>query len=227
MTGSNKKKSILIIGASGRLGLECLKVLKERPEKPAVHAFVRDPRKLQLKGNDAVAYDSVVQGDARSAKDLERALNATEAGVVIVSIGNGDSVKKSDIRTANAQALAEVLTKPQFNHVRMEVVSSTGAGSSRIIVGMGIGKLIEHHLRHVLFDHTGQERALKPLLHRGVIVRATALIDGQPTGKMVEFGDKSKGPSIKTDRHDLAQWIADDIFNKKKRGTVNLTSVKQ
>lgn len=219
------KKSILIIGASGRLGLECLKVLKQRPEKPAVHAFARDPTKLQ--GNDAVGYDSIVQGDARSAKDLERALIETKADVVIVSIGNGDSVKKSDVRTANAQALAMVLAKSKFSQVRVEVVSSTGAGSSRIVVGMGIGMFIEHHLHHVLVDHTGQEKAMEPFLHRCTIVRATALVDGQPTGKMVEFDDTAKSPSIKTDRNDLAQWIADDIFNKKNRGIVNLTSVKQ
>lgn len=201
--------SILIVGATGRTGLECLRHFSKHESNPAVHAFVRNESKLAAA--DKAMCESVVQGDARSAADLERALTETRASVVIVSVGNGDSVKKSDIRTANAQALVQCLKKPQFKRVRTVVISSTGAGNSRIIVGAGIGKLISFHLRHVLKDHTGQEAAFYSLRNRTTVVRATSLTDNEAVGKLEYFEDQVKSPSIKTDRADLATWVVEEV----------------
>jgi len=126
--------------------------------------------------------------------------------------------------------LVQVL--PKYPRVRgVIVISSTGAGSSKIVVGMGIGKMISHHLRHILHDHTQQESfflSLPDWKDRTVVVRATALTDGQPTGKLVEFGDTAKSPSIKTDRSDLAAWVTNQVVNDLPHAgkIVNVTSVK-
>ena len=82
--------------------------------------------------------------------DLERAVGDTGADWVVVSIGNGDSIQKTDIRAASAIALTTVLLQPQHADVKVAVVSSNGAGTSQIKVGLGIGQLIEYRLRHVL-----------------------------------------------------------------------------
>jgi putative NADH-flavin reductase len=203
------QQSILVIGATGRTGLECIRHFAKHQTNPAVHAFCRDTDKLAEK--DKALCTTIVQGDARSPIDLERALAETHAEVVILSIGNGDSVKKSDIRTVSAQALAQVLKKPQYKRVRTVVVSSTGAGNSRIIVGAGLGKLISFHLRHVLADHTGQEAAFYSLRNRTTVVRATSLTYNEATGKLVYFQDRDKSPTIKTDRADLAAWIVEEV----------------
>jgi putative NADH-flavin reductase len=220
------QQSVLVIGATGRTGLECIHHFASHQTHPAVHAFCRDVDKLDDK--DKALCTSVLQGDARSPIDLERALAETHAEVVVLSIGNGDSVKKSDIRTASAQALVQVLKMPQYKRVRIVVVSSTGAGNSRIIVGGGLGKLISLHLRHVLADHTGQENAFRSLRNRTTIVRATSLTNKEATGKLVYFQDREKSPTIKTDRADLAIWIVGEVCDRAKHvgsRVVNVTSV--
>ncbi len=221
-------QSILIVGATGRTGIACLSQLARLPieSRPSIHAFCRN--KSKLSEDNSALCKSITEGDARSANDLESALQVSKADVVILSVGNGDSVAKSDIRTANAKAIVDVLqSKPQYHHVRVIAVSSTGAGGSRIKVGMGIGKLIERHLRHVLHDHDGQELALASICDRLTVVRPTALTDDSPTGHLVEFGDVVKSPTIKTDRADLASWIVEEALSGNHAGVfVNVTSVK-
>jgi putative NADH-flavin reductase len=169
----NPNQAVLIIGASGRTGSHLIQQLSSKHwhSRPQIYGFCRDPAKLDqsIKG---LCHD-VVQGNARSSTDIERALQESAADLIVVSIGNGDSVKKSDIRTESAKALVQVLGKPEYQHVHVLVVSSIGAGESRIKAGFGIGKLIEFHLRHVLKDHSGQEEAFlsSPMKDRTMIVR--------------------------------------------------------
>jgi putative NADH-flavin reductase len=229
-------KSVLIIGATGRTGTYLIKRLAkgqtgDESNAPSIFAMCRDPSKISV---DAKACcTGVVRGNARDAKDIEHALKASNADLVIVAIGNGDSVKKNDIRTASAKALVSILTKSEHRHVRVLVVSSSGAGGSRIKVGLGIGKFIEFHLRHVLHDHDGQEEAfLSAMKNRTLIVRPTALHDNRATGKVVTFDDDDKCPTLETDRADLADWIAvESIFGadalmKFGAKPINITCVK-
>jgi hypothetical protein len=119
---------------------------------------------------------------------------------------------------------------PQFEQVHTIVVSSVGAGNSRIIVGGGVGKLISLRLRHVLADHTGQEHAIHSLRHRTTVVRATHLTDNKATGKLAYFEDREEPPSIKTDRADLAAWIVDEVCGGTKLvggRVVNVTGIKE
>ena len=223
------KKSILVIGATGRTGLECIRALSKHQSRPQIHGFCRDPSKLSE--NDKNLCDSIVTGNARNKGDIEKALRQTNANVVLVSVGMGDSTQKTDIRTASAEALASVLKKPEYGNIRAMIVSSNGAGGSRIIVGFGIGKLIEFHLRHVLKDHDGQENAFRSnpaLLNRTCIVRPTSLTDNEATNKLVVFGDREKPKTIKTDRADVAAWVTKAICDQSVPGgkIVNVTGVK-
>ena len=219
------RQSILLIGATGRAGLEILNQLISNPSRPYIHVFCRNPSKLAPEYHKVCT--SVYQGDARSASDIEEALATTEADLVIVAVGNGDNLGMSDIRTANAQAVASAMSSPGMEHVRAIVLSSTGAGASQIKVGMGFGKLIEYRLRNVLTDHTGQEAAFSDLADRTVIVRPTALTDGKANGKIIEFGDKQKSPSIHIDRGDVAVYIAEAACDGTVGGRiVNITGKK-
>lgn len=58
----------------------------------------------------------------------------------------------NDVCAVNTNATVSVLKELQFKHVCTLVVLSTGAGSSRIIVGMGIGKLV--HITWSIFLQT-------------------------------------------------------------------------
>ena len=209
------KHSILVIGATGRTGKEIMKELSKHPADPRVHAFCRNPDKLNEGNNSHRTYHSVIKGNARDPNDLSDTLTKTKANIVIVAVGNGDSVKKSDIRTVSAQALCLVLQEnPEFDHVHVVVVSSTGAGGSKIKIGLGMGKFIEHHLRHVLHDHNGQEAAFEGIKDRTLIVRPTALTDEKPSSRIIEFGDKAKSPTIHTDRTDVARYLVATIYSQ-------------
>jgi putative NADH-flavin reductase len=227
-------KAVLIIGASGRTGNHIIQQVSQKDtNKPKIFAFCRDPSKLDSDIIEKCA--GIIQGDARKQDDLERAVTESKADLVVVSIGNGDSVKKSDIRTASAQALVNVLSKPNHRNIQALVISSTGAGGSRIIVGFGIGRMIEFHLRHVFKDHSGQEKTfLSSMKDRTLIVRPTALKENESTGKMLLFGDKAKSPTIATDRKDLAEWLVNEAicpeegaFDRFGTKPVNITCVKK
>ena len=227
--------SVLVFGASGGTGQNIIHQLDQTDPryKPTVFAFCRNPDSFNKQTKD-LCDGGVLKGDARNKHDIEKALRDSKADLVVVAVGTGESVKKSDIRTASAQAIASVLCKPKYQHVKALVVSSIGAGGSRIKVGMGIGRAIEFHIRHVLKDHNGQEAAfLSAMKDRTLIVRPTALTKDQPTGKVVLFDDLDKSPTIQTDRKDLADWlvkeaivgnaVAGDRFGSK---PINITCVK-
>lgn len=158
----------------------------------------------------------VLQGDATNEFDLQNALTESKADLVMVSVGNGDNLSKTDIRTSSAKALTNVLTKPGFKHVKVLVISSNGAGESRIKVGFGIGRLIEFQLRHILKDHDGQEAAFfaSEMKGRTMILRPTALVEGENGGTIALFGDQDKPSSHRTDRQDLAEWAVNQIVTE-------------
>ena len=220
-------KSVLIIGATGALGLQFLRHLAEEPAIHSIHALCRNPSKLS--SSDRALCDSVVTGNARDPKDVEKALVQSKANYVILATGNGADVGKSDTREKTGQALACVLHKVEFQNVKAIVVSSHGAADTKIKVGFGIGMLIAYHLRYVLADHTLQEKAFEGLEDRTLIVRPTALSDDKGGKKVVAFDGAKKGPSINIDRSDVAVWVTKEIskdestFQGRK---ISLTSAK-
>jgi len=205
-------ESVLIIGANGRTGSQVIQEFDRKDEKhtrPEIYAFCRDDDKLDddLKRK----CRSVITGDARDSDDLKRALRQSNADLVVVCIGSSE--QKTDIRTASAQALVQVLQETSFRHVYVVVVSSVGAGNTPIKRGMGVGWLLKLFLRHPLKDHGGQEEAFlsSPLKTRTLIIRPSGLTENEATGRVVEFdSSKTIPPTTKTDRKDLAKWLVQE-----------------
>jgi len=221
----HKPLSVLVIGASGRTGTLIMQQLSNN-DNTQVHAFCRDPTKFDDKSQ--TFYHSIVKGNALNSHDLQNAIETTNANVVVVSIANGDSLKKTNLRTASAQALAQVLEKQNFQHVKVVVISSSGAGTSHIKVGFGVGKVVEHVLRHILADHDGQEAAMAPFHDRSLIVRPTGLTDGNRLKYIVEFGDNDKCPTMHIDRSNVAEYVSERIVGGNNYGRiVNITGSKK
>lgn len=202
-------KSVLIIGATGGMGLQCLRQFSEDPSITYIHVFCRNPAKLS--DTDKRLCESVITGDARSTSDIENALDQSKADYVVLATGNGADLSKSDTRENTGKALARAMANPAFQHVKAVIVSSHGAAETKIKVGMGIGWAITHHIRHILDDHTRQEAAFAGLMERTLIVRPTALTDAKGGAKIVEFDGTKKGPSINIDRSDVAAWITKEV----------------
>ena len=220
-------RSILLIGATSASGIQITNQLLTHPASPQVHLFCQDSSKVSAEHRKLC--DSIYEGDACSATDIEVALAQTKADLIIIAIGARDSVAKSRVRTVNAQVVANAMTKPGFRHVRAVVLSSIGAGPSSIKAGFGMGVLLAYYLRHVLKDHTGQESAFldNGLANRTVIVRATALTDGNPNGDIEEFGDHIGPSTIFVDRGDIAMYMAREACNGASGKIVHITGNRQ
>lgn len=209
--------SLLIIGASGRLGVELIRAASASPHAPPVHAFLRTPSKLSA--SDTSLCASVVRGDARSPADLDRALRTTHASVVILSVGVPNSAAPTDLREMSAKALLDTLREQElFQHVNIVVVSSVGAGESKLDFGWGVGSLMAWFIRHVLKDHDNREKLFDEWVKgsgegnrkRVWIVRPTTLTLGKSKGGVVTYRN-GRAPSWWIDRKDLAVWIVEQV----------------
>lgn len=211
-------KSVLIIGATGAMGLQILRHCAQNSNIEQVHVFCRTPSKLSEA--DKKLCSSILTGDARNSQDVEKAMRESQANYVILATGNGADLKKTTTREKTGQALAATMAKPEFQKVNAVIVSSHGSAETKIIIGLGLGWLLEQHLKHILDDHTEQEKAFTNLMTRTLIVRPTALSDNKGGAKIVEFDGTKKGPSINIDRSDVAEYITGAIAH------MNFTSGK-
>lgn len=206
--------TVLLIGATGRTGIQVIRAAAVHPARPRIHAFARTPAKLS--SEDTALCASVQQGDACNSKDVARALSASEADVVLMAIGIPMSTARSDVRHKSAKALMDVIQPgSEFEHVKILCLSSTGAGGTIIDLGMGVGKILGFVLRHVMEDHDNQEAEFKNRLKdqksRLLIVRPTGLVEGKATGKTQLFEPMARAPSGKIDRSDLAHWMVSEL----------------
>lgn len=223
-------QNVLLIGATGNLGLQIIRAASLPSAGIALHAFCRTPSKLSAA--DASSCASVVRGDARSSADVRRALLSTRASVIIMATGGGSSVAPTDVRFATAKALMDVIEHGQdFDHVKVVVVSSTGAGGTKMNIGFGIGTVLGHYLRYPMRDHTEQEQEFKRRVgdkNRLLIVRPTALTDGKAKGSTRVFPKNGRVPTMYVDRADVANWIVTEISKGEKAygREVNLTGGK-
>jgi hypothetical protein len=114
-------KSILIIGAAGTMGMQCLRQLsKDSSTVRQVHVLCRDANSLP----DSLKQtcESVLVGDAKNPVYIERAIQASRASLVILVLG--DDAQKSASRDRTRAALGMVLRKPKYHKVKAIAMSS-------------------------------------------------------------------------------------------------------
>lgn len=208
--------SILVIGATGDMGKRVLTAASQHPSKPLIHAFVRTPSKLTDK--EKMLCTSVIKGDGTMSDDIERALEQTKADYVITTIGLSNTLGKQDLRERNAKALVSLIGPGcKYDHVKVVVVSSMGAGDTKGKIKMGYGKgtLFSYIIRNPLADHDMQEAVIKAGMNhefrRAMIVRPTNLMNEKSTGKVDVFESEVGPRSWYIDRMDVALWIIREI----------------
>lgn len=233
MTGKRNHPStpsILLIGATGRAGQEIVnQLIAEEQAGGELHLFCEKQESDQLHEKHLDACTSIYHGDSSRATDILDALKETGANIVILSVDNRDNVttsNKCDLCTLRAWAVVSAMKMPGMDHTRAIVLSSTGAGSSRIKSGRyGYKMFISRRRRRSIEDHSGQENAflINGLDHRTVIIRTTDLTDGKPTGEVVEFGDTERAPSFRIDCVDVASYVTKEVFRGAFGKIVNIT----
>lgn len=204
--------------------------LIDHPTRHEVHLFCEkdDSSQELIDDKHRAACASVCYGDSSRATDVLDALETTGATTVVLSIDTRDKITcKSDLCTPRAWAVVSAMKMPGMDHVRAIVLSSIGAGSSRIKYGrMGYGRLIARRRKLSLEDRTGQESAflINGLDDRTVIIRTTDLTDGKATGDVIEFGATDRAPSFSIDSADVALYVTQEICRGLVQGKiVNIT----
>ena len=229
------KRSVLIVGITGRTGIECIRQFANSQSPPGLYGFCRDMQQIS-EGNMRLCNKSCEQlivGDATNALDLYRALQISKADTVIVCIGDDSGGNRSkegqQVRRLCAEALVKVLVHPPFHHVRIVAISSDElrTGGGRALLGCW-GSRMRHSAFNVK-DHQGQEDVFNGnvmIRERTTLVRATRLTRDSNTHRLATFAEnESKPPGFKTDRKHLARWlVTESIYHIYSGRTVHVTS---
>jgi len=134
---------VLVIGATGQTGRHAVRQLLDRSDE--VTAFARNPAAV-TETSDRL---HVVQGDARDAESIDRAVRGQDA--VLVAFG-GRSLKKDDVQEVLMRNLIEAMAK---HGVRRPVnLSAWGSGGAAVPPANLFARyfFLPVVLRHVMAD---------------------------------------------------------------------------
>ncbi len=192
---------VLVIGATGGTGRHVVRRLLDRGD--SVRAFAREPSDITV-SNERL---EVVQGDARDAASVDRAVQGVDA---VVSAFGPRSLKKDDLQETLARNLAGAMRKHGVK--RLVNLSAWGAGDSASTAGLLFTIIRKTVLRRLYED---KERGEAILLDPGldyVNVRPGRLLDAPARGHVRASLD---GAGIKKEltRDDLAAFMVDQVHS--------------
>jgi len=194
--------NVALFGASGRTGKELM--LQSLIKGYQVKALVRRLDSIDLTDQKL----SLVEGDVRDAAAVEKAMEG--ADVVLVALGARSS-KEAGVHSEGTHQIVEAMKKNKIN--RIIVVSSAGifgAKDSSFFFGNVIRPLF---LRKIFNDKLKQLEVLEKSALEWVLVRPSALIDGQKTGKYHITEDKPAGKNIAC--ADVAEFMLGQLNGSK------------
>jgi hypothetical protein len=182
---------VLILGATSENGHEIIRQLYDHPSRPEIHAFVDESTCVVDNDDDdspalpldlQVKCTSIVEGSVRHAIDLEEAIVNTNVNWVVLCgppLGHRHHHHHRECRTIAAKNLATALSRPDFDHIRVMIVSRVGTKQcpfrSSLYRGVGVGGMFSlstvssflqrnQHDREEISDCSGQEEALSHFL---------------------------------------------------------------
>jgi kynurenine 3-monooxygenase len=188
---------VTVFGATGGTGRQVVDAAVAAGHDVTV--LVRDPAGL----GPAAAQVEVVQGDARDADVVARAVDGADA--VISAIGShtmGRSTVITDCMTTIVGALPA--------GTRLLAVSTVGAGGTGSQMPLPVRALLGVVLRNAIADHDGQEAVIIASDLDWTIARCVGLTDDPATGKVHEVTSGKVGGS-RISRADVAQWLVANI----------------
>jgi uncharacterized protein YbjT (DUF2867 family) len=184
---------VLVVGGSGPTGQQLLTHLGEHE----VTVLSRSGRKL-----GAV---SIVQGDARSAADLERAVRGQDA--VISALGS-KKVGRDDLQTSFLAGIAAGMS--QHGVPRLITLSPWGTGASRESAPWLLRMGTATFLRNQNADREAGERTLESSAVSYTHVRAGILTNGAERGGVVARAD-GRGIRMPISRADVAAFMVGQL----------------
>lgn len=197
---------ILVIGASGPLGLEVVKMAAERSF--SVSAFVRSPETFK----EISSAVNLIKGDVFDLKSLEQAMVGQDA--VISTFGTKLIRKPTTLLSDGTKNIIKAMESSGVP--RFVCITGIGAGNSKGHGGFLYDKILEPFLLHEIYnDKTRQEEVIRKSQLEWTIVRPAILTNGPKTENYRIANDLSGFTATKISRKDVADFLLNEIKDKK------------
>jgi len=196
---------ITIIGASGGIGLEAVKIGLNRKHK--ITTLSRS--EIKLVENNSL---KMIIGDATNKADLLNAIQDTEA--IIVTLGTVKNTKATSLFSDFAKLMVEIHREKKID-VPFIFVTGFGAGESKNYVSWLIKFFLNYLLKDVYADKTTMEEIITESDLKWTVVRPGRLLDKELTEKYRVENKLFKGIKIGgINRADVADFLIKQAENQ-------------
>jgi len=196
---------ITIIGASGGIGLEAVKIGLNRKHK--ITTLSRS--EIKLEKNNSL---KMIIGDATNKADLLNAIQDTEA--IIVTLGTVKNTKATSLFSDFAKLMVEIHREKKID-VPFIFVTGFGAGESKNYVSWLIKFFLNYLLKDVYADKTTMEEIITESDLKWTVVRPGRLLDKELTEKYRVENKLFKGIKIGgINRADVADFLIKQAENQ-------------
>jgi putative NADH-flavin reductase len=195
---------VLIFGATGSIGCQLVKQALEQGH--IVTAFARHLEKFDIQHENL----KIFQGDVLDSTAVEEAIQGQDA--VLCSLGSGNQ-RTGTIRSEGTRQIIRAMEKTGVR--RLICQTTLGVGDSQGNLNFFWKYLMFGFLlRQVFANHVLQEDYVKQSRLDWTIVRPSAFVDGNRTGKYRHgFPGTDKTTKLKISRADVADFMLKQLLD--------------
>lgn len=196
---------LIIFGSTGATGYQVITQALEKGHH--VTAFARHPEKMEIVHENL----QVFQGDVLDYPAVEQAITGQE--VVLCTLGLPTIMDKSQLRANGTKNIIRAMKNTGIK--RFICQSSNGVGDTHRTLPFFMKFIIVPFLlRRVFADHETQEKFVKESQLDWIIVRPTALTNGERTEKYQQgITLNNKKATFKISRADVADFMLKQLVD--------------
>jgi putative NADH-flavin reductase len=197
--------NLVVFGASGGTGQEIIKQALEQGDE--VTAFVRDPKKLQIKDSRL----HIIEGDAlKDQPAIAMAIAGKDA--IICALGVANSLKSAGVIAGGLAAIVPAAKKHDVR--RLILISAFGVGDSSRSAPLVPRLMYRLLLGDIYRDKKAGEEIVKASGLDWTIIHPVMLTDGPRTGTY-RSGERLELHGIpKVSRADVAHFVLAQLMDK-------------
>lgn len=199
------KKRLLIIGASGGIGLECVKEALRRGY--AVRAFSRAAQNIAITDPNL----ETVTGDATSVGDVRAAMVGIDVVILALGIPVGPRMLLGPVHLFSGATRIVVDAMRAADIRRLICVTGYGAGDSRSSIGCLQRIPFEAVLGRAYADKDVQEKIIRASDLDWIIARPGILTNAPKTGRYMVLRDASTWRNGLITRSDVADFLISQV----------------
>ncbi len=204
-------RRLAVLGGTGAVGRQL--VSRARAAGHAVRVLVRDA--ARARALPALAGAQLVEGDARSAADVLRAV--TDCDAVLVALG-APARDRSGLRTAAAAATVRAMRQAGVD--RLVMLSVLGAGETAQALDWFTRQIVfRFWLQPTIDDHTAADAIVRDSGLAWTLLRPPHFTDAPATGRVhLGFDLGARPPAMSVPRGDVAAALLDCALRPERAG---------